>query len=137
MEITKFKEGLEQMTKPEISQLSHQDILVKALISAKDKSTVSWWWLCVPLYIVAALLMKSFYTHTRLLSNVHEISVHQKYTSLLFFVVVPVVFMIVNLLSIRRIYFLSGSPKIISFLSIIWFNVLMVILSLFILIIYF
>jgi hypothetical protein len=137
MELVNFEERLEQMTKPEISQLNHQDMLAKALLSAKDKSAVSWWWLCVPLYIIAALLMKSFYTHTRLLSNIHEMRVHQKYMSLLFFVLVPVAFMVVNLLTIRRIYFLSGSPKRVTFLLMVWFNVLMIILSLFLLIIYF
>jgi len=137
MQAKNFEERLEQMTKPEVIKLDHQEMLVKTLLSAKDRSAVSWWWLCIPLYIIAALLMKSFYTHTSFFSNIHQISIHQRSVSLLFFVAVPVIFMIINLFTIRKIYFLSGSPKSISFLLQVWFNVLMVILSLFILIVYF
>jgi len=137
MEKQKFEEKLLRMTKPEVSDLKHQDMLANAITKAKDKSVLSWWWLSIPLYIVAMLLMKSaFIPNTTLISNIHELAIKERYISILFFLVVPIVFIIVNLLSIRKIYYLSGSPKTLNFLQTNWYNVLMLILSFLILLIY-
>jgi hypothetical protein len=137
MEMENFEDKLSQITKPEVSQLKHQDMLANDIIKAKDKSVLSWWWLSIPLYIIAALLMKSaFMPHTTLISNLHDLTSRDKYSSLLFFLVLPLIFIAINLISIRKIYFLSGSPKTISFLKTIWFNILMIVCSILILIIY-
>ncbi len=137
MEMKKFEETLFQMTKPEVSQLKHQDMLANAITKAKDKSALSWWWLSIPLYILAALLMKStFMPSTTLLSNLNDLISKQKYASILFFTVLPIVLIGLNVMSIKKIYFLSGSPKSIKFLKVVWFNVLIIIASILILIIY-
>ena len=133
----KFEKKIIEMSKPEISKLKHQDILTDAIIKAKDKSVLSWWWLSIPLYIIAALLMKTFFMpHTTLISNIHELTGSEKYSSLLFFLILPVVFITINFLSIRKIYFLSGNPKTIKFLKAVWFNMLLIVASILILIIY-
>jgi hypothetical protein len=137
MEIHNFEEKLIKMTKPEVSQLKHQEMLSKAIIKAKEKSVVSWWWLSIPLYIIVMLLMKSVYMpHTTLISGLHELARSNKYSTLFFFLILPVMFIIINFISIRKIYFLSGSPGTINFLQAIWFNVLIIIFSILILIIY-
>jgi hypothetical protein len=137
MDKQNFEEKLLRMTKPEVSNLKHQDMLAKAITKAKDKSVLSWWWLSIPLYIIAMLLMKSaFMPNTTLISNIHELAIKERYTSILFFLVVPIVFIIVNLLSIRKIYYLSGNPKTLYFLQTIWYNVLMLVLCILILLIY-
>jgi hypothetical protein len=137
MEKENFEKKIEKMTKPEISQLKHEDILAHAIINAKDQSVVSWWWLSVPLFIIMMLLMKSFYMPgTSLISNIHELAGKQKYISLIFFLVSPIVLIIANLINIRRIYYLSGNPKSVNFLETVWFNVLIIFLSVLILIIY-
>jgi hypothetical protein len=137
MEMQKFEETLEQMTKPEISQLRHQGMLANAITNAKDKSVFSWWWLSVPLYILAALWMKSiFKPHTTLLSNFHDLASHETYLSVLFFLVVPVVFIIINCFSIRKIYFLSGNPKTFEFLQAVWSNIMIIVFSVLILLFY-
>jgi hypothetical protein len=137
MEKQNFEEKLLRMTKPEVTNLRHQDMLANAITKAKDKSVLSWWWLSIPLYIIAMLLMKSaFMPNTTLISNIHELAIKEKYTSVLFFLVVPIVFIIVNLLSIRKIYYLSGNPKTLNFLQTIWYNVLMLVLCILILLIY-
>ena len=126
-----------EMTKPEISELKHQNMLEKAIIKAKDKSILSWWWLSVPLYILAALLMKSlFIPSTTFGSNLHDLMSKEKYASILFFFVLPVFFIIINFMSVRKIYFLSGNPKLIDFLKVVWFNLLIIIASSLILLIY-
>ena len=133
----KFEKKIIEMSKPEISKLKHQDILTDAIIKAKDKSVLSWWWLSIPLYIIAALLMKTFFMpHTTLISNIHELTGSEKYSSLLFFLILPVVFITINFLSIRKIYFLSGNPKTIKFLKAVWFNIFLIVASILILIIY-
>jgi len=128
---------LQQMTKPEISKLKHQNMLQKAILKAKDKSALSWWWLSIPLYILASLLMKSlFVPSTTLGSNLHDLIDNAKYSSILFFVIVPILFLVINFISIREIHFLSGSPKPFNFLKVVWFNLLIIIASILILLIY-
>jgi len=132
-----FEEKLTQMTKPEVTHLKHQDMLASAITKAKDKSVISLWWLSIPLYLIATLLMKSiFMPHTTLFSNIHDFTSAETYLSVLFFLVLPSVFIVINFISIRNIYFLSGSPKSINFLLTVWFNVLMIIFSILILLIY-
>ncbi len=137
MEMKNFEEKLIQMTKPEVSQLKHQDMLANAITKAKDKSVVSWWWLCIPLYIITTLLMKTFFMPgTTFISNIYKLTGKDKYSSILFFLLLPIVFIIINFISIRKIYLLSGSPKATNLIYAIWFNVLIIIFSILVLIIY-
>jgi len=137
MEMENFEEKLTQMTKPEVTNLKHQDMLANAITKAKDKSVNSWWWLSIPLYLIVTLLMKTiFMPQTTLRLNIHDFTSREIYSSILFFIVLPILFIVINFISIRNIYFLSGSQKSISFLRAAWFNVLMIIFSILILIIY-
>ena len=137
MEKENFEKKLENMTKPEIRALKHEDMLAGAIINAKDKSVVSWWWLSVPAFVILMLMMKSiFMPGTTLISNINEMESTQKYMSIIFFLISPLILIMINALTIKKIYFLSGSPKSIRFLGTIWYNVLIIIFSLLILIIY-
>lgn len=137
MEIKDFEESLTRMKKPEVSGLKHQDMLANAIAKAKDKSVVSWWWLCIPLYIVAALLMKSmFMPNTTLISNLHELATKQRDLYVVSFLLLPIVLIVINIASIRKVYFLSGSPRTIVFFKSVWFNLLMIVFSIIILLIY-
>ena len=137
MEMQNFENKLIQMTKPEVSQLKHQDMLANAITKAKDKSVVSWWWLCIPLYIIATLLMKTFFMPgTTLISNIYQLTGKERNLSIFLFLILPIVFIIINFISIRRIYLLSGSPKTINFIRAIWFNALIIIFSIIVLLIY-
>jgi len=132
-----FEDILTKMTRPEVTHLKHQDMLANAITKAKDKSVINWWWLSIPLYLIATLLMKTiFMPQSTLRLNIHDFTSREIYSSVLFFLVLPILFIVINFISIRNIYFLSGSPKSISFLRTAWFNVLMVIFSILILIIY-
>lgn len=137
MNTKNFEKQLLGISKPEISTLKHQDMLEEAMMSAKDKSVVSWWWLCIPLYVIAALLMKTlFVPGSQFISNIHNSANLKEYASILLFLVLPVVVILVNLLSIKRIYYLSGNPRSAALFPLIGTNVLMIVLSLIILIIY-
>jgi hypothetical protein len=137
MEKQNFEKKLREMEKPEIHRLKHEDMLANAIINAKDKSVVSWWWLSVPLFIIAMLLMKTLYMPgTTLVSNIRDLAGKEQYMSLIFFLISPVVLIIVNAFSIRKIYYLSGSPKSMNFLETVWFNILIIVFSVLILLIY-
>jgi hypothetical protein len=137
MEMENFEEKLTKMTKPEVTHLKHQEMLANAITKAKDKSVISWWWLSIPLYLIATLLMKTiFMPQTNLRLNIHDFTSRENYSSVLFFLVLPILFIAINFISIRNIYFLSGSPKSVKFLGTAWFNVLIIIFSILILIIY-
>jgi hypothetical protein len=137
METQNFEKKLKEMEKPEIHNLKHEEILSRAIINAKDKSVVSWWWLSVPFFIILMLMMKStFMPGTSLISNMHELENSQRFISVVFFLISPILLIIVNILTIRRIHFLSGSPKSLNFLEAVWFNVLIIAASALIIIIY-
>jgi hypothetical protein len=137
MKMKDFEDELIKMTKPEVTQLKHQDMLANAIAKAKDKSVVSWWWLCIPLYIIATLLMKTFFMPgTTLISNIYELTGKERYSSLLFFLILPIVFIIINFISIRKIYLLSDRLKTINFVRAIWFNALIIIGSILVILIY-
>jgi len=138
MKMENFEEQLIHMSKPKISELKHQDMLANYITKAKDKSVLSLWWLSIPLFIMAALIMKTlFMPYTSFISNLHEVTGKEKYISFFFFFIVPVVFIFINAISMRRIYFLSGNPKVISFLAIVWFHIIIIMACLFTIIIYF
>lgn len=135
METQSFEQRLIQMSKPEVSQLKHEDMLAEAITKAKDKSVVSWWWLSIPLYILAALLMKTFFMPgTTLLSNMHELTKKNPYTSVLFFFILPVVFILINVDSIRKVYRMTGGMPL---LKSIWFNLLIMLISILVIALYF
>jgi hypothetical protein len=71
-----------------------------------------------------------------LVASIHDLANREKYISIVFFLVSPVALIVANAISIRRIYFLSGSPKSINFLETIWLNILIIVLSVFVLIVY-
>ena len=137
MEKEVFEEKLIQMTKPEVNQLKHQDLLAKAISNAKDKTVLSWWWLVIPLYIISMLVMKSlFMPGTTLRSGIHDLTASQGFVAYAFFVILPIILMLINIISIWKVYSFSGSPKSFIFLKEVWQNVMMILFSILILIIY-
>ena len=132
-----FEEKLKQMTKPEIEDLKHEELIKDAIARAKDKSTVSWWWLSVPLYIIAALLMKTlFVPHATLSSGLHDIEGRSGLLSSVLFLVVPAVFALVNLSTVLNLYREAGKPGIVGFARAVWSSLVAFGLALIIIIIY-
>jgi hypothetical protein len=137
MEKLNFEKKLNEMEKPQISQLKHENMLSDAIINAADKSVVSWWWLSVPIFIILMLLIKStFMPGTSLISNMHELKTDQRLISVIFFLISPLTLILVNALTIKKIHFLSGSPKSLFFFTAIWLNILIIGVSVCILVIY-
>ena len=133
----KFEEILNTMTKPEVDQLKHQELLSDAISKAKERSVLSWWWIIIPAYLVAALIMKTAYVpHSTFLSNLNDLTSRNRYSSIFIFLVIPVAVILLNLFSIKKVYYLSGSPKSLAFLGIVWFNLLLIFASVVLILIY-
>jgi hypothetical protein len=129
-----FEDILENMEKPGVPELKHATMLPGMIAKAKDRSVVSLWWLFVPLYVIAALLMKSFYVPgTSLTSLLHEFAGSKIYTSVLIFYILPVLLIIINIISIRQLYFLYSSLTKTGFLKMAWSQLVIIIVSLLVL----
>lgn len=138
MEMEKFEETLNEISKPEVAALKHGELLARAIMQAKGKSVVSAWWLSIPVYMLAALLMKSlFMPHTTLRSNLHEFIVLQPFMAFFFFVAVPVTFIIIIGISVRKISLLSPGFGIKNILKLVWVQLLAMVASLLLLLAYF
>ncbi len=133
-----FDDILKQMSKPQVSGLKHQEMLSDAITKAKERSVLSWWWISIPLYLIAVLLMKTvFMPGTTFYSNLHAMASGSRFPTILLFLVIPAIIIVVNLVHIRRIYSLTGSPGLATFSRIAWFNLLAVFTAAVIIIIYF
>ena len=56
-----LQEILTEMSKPEVPNLKHQEAITDLIIRGKRKIALSLWWLSVPVFVLAALLMEQFY----------------------------------------------------------------------------
>ncbi len=133
-----FEDILENMTKPEIRELKHEAALSKIIMKAKNRSVVSFWWLCIPLYIIVALIMKTYFTpNVSLTSTLHEFTKSRSHAAILLFLVLPLLLIVINLLSIKQLFFLYNTLVKEEFLKKIATQILIILFSLFVLFIYF
>lgn len=126
------------MSKPVIPNLKHQELLSRVILRAKDQNTVSWWWLTIPVYLLVTLFMKSMYMPaTTWISNIRELVKTEQGLALFFFIVVPMMIIIVNLISIRKMLYLYGSPGPVKLLKNAWIQVMLIIISMLVILLYF
>lgn len=132
-----MEQMLNQMSIPSVEELKHEDILAKHIILRNHKSTISLWWLSVPVYTFAAFLMKSFYyKNTSVISMVRELLDRKSYVGPIVFGILPFLLLIINILSIRQSYYLYGSFKRGAFIQTILSELVFIILSALILLVY-
>ena len=135
--MTEFKEKMEQMSKPEIEELKHRDLLSSVIIKSKDTSVLSSWWLGIPVYLVAAFVMKScFMPHTTLLSNIDGFTEQNKLVSFFIFIAIPITFIIINLIITKNIFSLFAKIASFHFFKVIRFNLLIIAASLLLMLLY-
>jgi hypothetical protein len=134
MSTENFEDILKNMEKPDVNDLKHAAMLPGMISKTKGRSVVSLWWLFIPLYVIATLLMKSFYVPgTSLTSLLHDFASSKTYTSVLLFYILPVLLIIINIASIKQLYFLYGSLTKTGFLKIVWSQLIIIIISLLVL----
>ena len=126
-----FKEILEEMSKPEINELKHQELLEKAINTAEEKSVISFWWIIIPLYVIAAMLMKSYFVkESSFFLGFHELTDRESYTAVLIFAVLPLIIIIVNIATLSQLYFHYPKSGLAKVLKVVLSNVILIIISL-------
>lgn len=137
MEMEKFEESLSRMTKPEVKELMHEEALAKGIASVRDKSTVSLWWLSIPVYLIAAFIMKSLYTPGLSIDSAfQELFESQSYLSALLFLVLPILLVVINFINAKQLLFLYGQSDGMGRLKLVLVEVIVIAVSLIVLIIY-
>ncbi len=124
-----FEESLEKMTKPSVDKLKHERVLSELIVSSRGRSVLAGWWLSIPLYLIAALVMKSMYVNN---SGVIDNLLQIKASSGLYWVymlVIPLGVMIMNIRILMVQYRESAAPSLPSLLSVYWYNALMILMS--------
>ena len=62
MKMEKFEDILNQMSKPDVGELRHEEMLAKGITKVMARSRVSLWWVSIPVYLIVAFVIKSFFT---------------------------------------------------------------------------
>ena len=133
-----FENMLNNISGPEIKSLRHEDLLARAIIRNKHKAAVSFWWLSIPIYIIAAFVMKStFMPGTSFISILHGLISKDGYTVILIFIVIPAALIVTNMISLINLYRLSGKPAAIKLLQAEYINVIFTVILIILMIIYF
>jgi hypothetical protein len=125
MENNKLEERLEQMSKPRLPELKHSELLFTQIISNRERTVVSGWFLSIPLFIVAVLIMKARYFQGEgYLVYLQQFIIQQKLLSVLFFVAIPILILVFMVTGIRKVRYLAGKPRFADFLRLIWIQLL-------------
>lgn len=124
-----FEESLEKMTKPGVDELNHERALSELIVDSGNRSVLAGWWLSIPLYLTAALVMKAMYVNNSgLIDNLH----HLKASSGLYWIymlVIPLGVMIMNIRVLMVQCRASAAPSLPSLLGVHWYNALMILMS--------
>ena len=133
-----FENKLEHLSKPEIKNLKHEPMIWEYFIKMKRKSALSWWWVFFPAYLIAILVMKSFYFPGRsTFEYLKDFIGNYPYFSFLVLTLMPLLTIIINLLAVKKIWFYSASGRLgLNFLRIIFFPLLLIFTSILIIVIY-
>ena len=97
-----FEKMLVNLSKPEVKELSHQHVLADQIIQAKNKHALSFWWLLIPIYVIAMLAMKTFYVKTSLKEEINSFRTFHPLLAFSFFILGPIIFILFNSFLVRR-----------------------------------
>jgi hypothetical protein len=96
-----FEKMLTELSKPEVRELKHQDLLADQIVRAKNRNALSFWWLLIPLYAIATLTMKTWYMKTSLKQEINLFKVHNPVLSLLLFLILPALIIVFTFFSAK------------------------------------
>ncbi len=104
-----FEETLVAMPKPEVRELKHQEAFLHAITKIRDWNVVSLWWVLIPLYVLAMLVMHSLYMPiSGFRSGLRELTGKGGIVVPVISIGVPALLLVVNALKIRTLYSLCG-----------------------------
>lgn len=137
MKTENFEEQLKRLSKPEVNELKHEDMLAAYISKSKDNSTVSLWWLSIPAYVIAALIMKSFFVPKSSFTDLLQDYLNNNVlVSILLFVFFPIIIIIINSINIKKHYFLYGNTSTQKFIEKVSLQIILIVISLIVLTIY-
>jgi hypothetical protein len=124
------------MSKPEVPHLKHQEALTDLIIRSKRKITLSLWWLSVPVFVIAVLLMEQAYKPgSTLWSSIRKLKDRHSTQSALLLFLLPLVVCAIQLLQLRKYHLIRQSPWRVR-TNAIWVHLLLIFLSLITILIY-
>ncbi|MBS1978702.1 MAG: hypothetical protein JST46_15130 [Bacteroidetes bacterium] len=124
-----FEESLEKLTKPRVNDLKHERVLTELIVSSRGRSVLAGWWLSIPLYITAALVMKTMYVEgSGMMDNLHQLKASSG-TYWIYMLVIPLGVMILNVRILMFQYRTSAAPSLPSLLGVYWYNTFMILIS--------
>lgn len=133
-----FEKILEQMSKPEIKHLQHEELLSKIISNAKEYSVLSFWWMSIPVYVIALFIMKTFFMpSSNVLEGLRSFKNDHHLAALLLFFIVPLILCVINLLSIKKLFQLTENISYTFQLKQVWTNLFFAVLCLAIIFFYF
>lgn len=107
-----FEKMLSKMSKPEVTELRHQAMLADQIIKTKHKAALSWWWLGIPVYILLAFIMKSFYAPgSSLKSSLAKFAETNGLLAWSSFVAFPTVLIIINGVSVYKLAIMNDGLR--------------------------
>jgi len=111
----------------------------KNLISVlNDRSVLCLWWLSIPVYTIAVQYLKTrFLPYSTFYYNMHDLINRERYATLFLFLILPVILIIINSISIRKIYILSNHLNYSRLFWSIATNILLIIISILVILVYF
>lgn len=124
------------MSKPAMPDLKHQEALMDLITRGKRKTAVSFWWLAVPLFMMAMLLMQQIYRpQSTFRSSIRDFKDRNSVEAVFLLVIAPLILAIANGWQIARLDFLLR-PRGASRFTITWPQWLIIIISVAIIIVY-
>ncbi|MBS1543981.1 MAG: hypothetical protein JST14_10135 [Bacteroidetes bacterium] len=124
-----FEDTLEKMPKPGVDELKHERVLTELIVSSRGPSVLAGWWLSIPLYLTAALVMKTMYVEgSGMMDNLHQLKASSG-IYWIYMLLIPLGVMIMNVRILVVQYRESAAPSLLSLLGVYWYNTIMILLS--------
>jgi hypothetical protein len=136
--MNEFEKKLQQMSKPEIKNLQHEEVLSKIICNAKEQSVLSFWWMSIPVYIIALFIMKTFFMpSSTIVEGLKSFKNNNHFVALFLFVIVPLLLFVLNVQSIKKVYQLTQNISYTFQVTKMYLNLFVALLCIAIILVYF
>lgn len=136
MEQQSFEEKMENLKKPDVGAVQHQQALKMTLFNAKKSAALGLWFVLIPCYFLFCVFMKYYFQ-----ANLHLFDLAEEFfaqldknpnthfLSPILFVVLPITGIVVNALSILHFEYRKGARELVMTIQVRWMNICLLLLS--------
>lgn len=136
MEHQSFEEKMENLKKPDVSGVQHQEVLKMTLFNARKSAALGLWFVLIPCYFLFCVFMKYYFR-----ANLHLFDIAEEFfaqldknpnthfLSPILFVVLPITGIIVNALSILHFEYRKGTRVLVVTIQLRWANIGLLLVS--------